>query len=420
MKVLLVHCRYQIRGGEDTIFESERDMLRAAGVEVVCFEKSNADFARTCSRPAQFIRTIWNRAAYREMLDVLRRERPDVAHFHNTFPALSPAVYWACAKAGVPVVQTLHNFRTACLNGYFFRERECRICMRCLGRAPFAGVFRKCYRNSFAASATVAAMLAVHRLLGTWRRKVTRYIALSEFGRETFAAAGLPADRIVVKRNVVESVPANADTRSGTLDLDSSTQSKSVSSPVCRVVFLGRLSPEKGVDVLLRAWALFCRDANASHPTPALLVIIGDGTERAALESLAGELGIADSVEFAGALPREKVLSRLSTASLLVFPSLWPETFGLPILEAASQSVPAIVTDIGSQSSLVQDGVTGRRVPVGDPVALSMALRELLSDPSALRRMGAAARAAFEASDCLAERNVARLLAIYREVAPGV
>ena len=203
-----------------------------------------------------------------------------------------------------------------------------------------------------------------------------------------------------------------------------------------RVLYLGRLSPEKGVDVLLRAWALLqnspsaksaeaqgtaiggtsagaSEDTSSLSPLPSSLTIVGDGPERSALEAIAPELGISDQVEFTGGLPRADALARLSSASLLVFPSIWYETFGLVILEAAGQGIPAIVTSIGGQASLVQDGMTGRHVPPGDPVALATALRELLSNPAGLRRMGEAARAAFEASDCIPVRNLAQLERVY-------
>ena len=174
-----------------------------------------------------------------------------------------------------------------------------------------------------------------------------------------------------------------------------------------RVLYVGRLSPEKGVDVLLRAWSLLL------HPSPSSLTIVGDGPERPALESLAAIHGISGRVEFAGALSRTAARAAIASASLLVLPSICYETFGLAILEAASLGVPSIVTAIGGQAALVQDGVTGRHVAPGDPAALATALRELLADPIALHRMGDAARAAFEASDCISCRNLARLERVY-------
>jgi glycosyltransferase involved in cell wall biosynthesis len=193
-----------------------------------------------------------------------------------------------------------------------------------------------------------------------------------------------------------------------------------------RVLFVGRLSPEKGVDVLLRAWSLlinspFSADAAANHSSLVTrhlsLTIVGDGPERPALESLAATLGISDRVEFAGTLSRTATRDMMSSAALLVLPSICYETFGLAILEAASLGVPAIVTDIGGQAALVQDGVTGRHVPPGNPSALASALQDLLSNPVTLRRMGEAAHAAFQTSDCIPSRNLSRLERVYASCA---
>ena len=425
MTILVVHNRYRVRGGEDGVFETECRLLEEAGHWVVKYEKSNRDIPDRGGRLGLALRTIWNPRTYREIRAIIRAEKPDVVHCHNTFPLVSPSVYWAAAREGVPVVQTLHNYRLACLNGYLFRDGH--ICEDCLGRAPWRGLRRRCYRGSFGGSFALFAMLAVHRLLGTWRRKVTRYVALTDFAKAKFVAAGLPADKLVVKPNAF-APPAQTrpDPAPGSRDLgipESRGQNPRIrepENPALRVIYLGRLSPEKGVDILIRAWSLFRRGA-ADHSSlvtrPSSLVIVGDGPECKALESLAGG---DPSVRFLGLLPREQALAELSSASLLVFPSLWYETFGLTILEAASQGVPAVVTNVGGQSSLVQDGVTGRYVPPGDPAALAAALRELLAEPAALRRMGAAARAAFEASDCAPSRNLARLLAIYAAIDRGL
>ena len=200
-----------------------------------------------------------------------------------------------------------------------------------------------------------------------------------------------------------------------------SAQANAIAIPR-RVLYVGRLSPEKGVHVLLRAWSLllhspFSGDAAANHSSlftlHSSLTIVGDGPERPALESLAATLGISNCIEFAGALSRTATRDMMSSAALLVLPSICYETFGLAILEAASLGIPAIVTDIGGQAALVQDGVTGRHVPPGDSSSLASALQSLLSDPVALRRMGEAAHAAFEISDSIPSRNVSRLERIY-------
>ena len=205
MRILMLHNRYRVRGGEDSVFEAERDMLRGAGHAVETWEKGNGDLREggAFAKLRLACATVWSRSSYREMRQRIAAFRPDVVHVHNFFPQFSPSVFWACAREGVPVVLTLHNYRLACLDGYLFRLRECRICEDCLGRWPLRGVWRRCYRDSLSASAALAAMLVAHRILGTWRRKVTRFIALTDFAREKFIAAGLPAEKIVVKPNAV-------------------------------------------------------------------------------------------------------------------------------------------------------------------------------------------------------------------------
>jgi len=182
--VLVVHERYRVRGGEDGVFETECSLLEKAGHKVVRYEKDNRDIPDRGGRIGLALRTIWNPRTYREIRSIIREEKPDVVHCHNTFPLISPSVYWAAAREGVPVVQTLHNYRLACLNGYLFRDGK--VCEKCLGRTPWCGLRRRCYRGSFGGSFALFAMLAVHRLLGTWRRKVTRYVALTEFAKTKF------------------------------------------------------------------------------------------------------------------------------------------------------------------------------------------------------------------------------------------
>ena len=435
LRVLVVHNRYRVRGGEDGVYETECRLLEEAGHRVVRYEKTNRDIPDRGGRLGLALRTIWNPRTYREIRAIIREERPDVVHCHNTFPLVSPSVYWAASREGVPVVQTLHNYRLACLDGYLFREG--RVCEACLGRAPWRGVRRRCYRGSCAQSAVAAATILVHRLLGTYRRKVARYIALTDFAKEKFELAGLPAGKISVKPNAFAPEPAvsrpASHVASRACDLRPSNCDAAGGG---RVVYLGRLSPEKGVDVLLRAWALLTETgadapmarpdqapggpgAAEPRPGPALTCeIVGDGPERGALESLAGALGLSGRVRFLGALPREDALRALDGAALLVFPSLWYEQFAIAPLEAMSLGVPVLASDIARAGTIVEEGATGRFFRAGDPAALADALRGLLADPAALRRMGDAARAAFEASDCRPDRNLARLLAVYASCMP--
>ena len=407
MTILVVHNRYRFRGGEDSVYESECAMLEKAGHRVVRYEKTNGDIRENglFRKLALAARTIWNPATFREVAALIRAERPDVVHCHNTFPLVSPSVYWAAAREGVPVVQTLHNYRLACLNGYLFREGA--VCEDCLGRAPWRGVCRGCYRASRLQSAVVAAMLLVHRALGTYRRKISLYIALTDFAKGKFVAAGLPARKISVKTNAFDG--ARAVERIGPPDAVGSRRFGA--DGAIRVIYLGRLSPEKGPDVLVAAWRILRETPGNGPEKRAELLIAGDGPEREALEKAAEGIG---NVEFLGHVPKPDVEALLRSASLLVLPSRCYETFGLAVVEAAFCRTASIVPEVGSPASLVQDGVSGRFFASGDPASLADVLRDLLSDPARLRRMGDQARAAFERSDCVPDRNLAKLLEAYR------
>lgn len=234
MRILMAHCRYQIRGGEDECYEAEQRLLRAAGVEVDTYEDDNRRIEQLGPLRAA-CDTVWSTSAYRAIRARLHEKHYDIVHVHNFFPLISPAVYYAAQAEGCSVVQTLHNYRLSCPAAIFYRDG--RVCEDCLGKAiPWPGVLHGCYRGSRAGTATIAAMLGVHRLLGTWQRKVDLYIALNEFMRRKAIAGGLPAERIVVKPNFVGSDPGAGEGQGGF------------------ALFTARLNPEKGVAELLAAW----------------------------------------------------------------------------------------------------------------------------------------------------------------------
>lgn len=480
MTLLLVHNRYQQPGGEDQVFESERDMLRQAGHEVVTYEVHN-DAVQGMGRLSLFLRTLWNPRTVRDIRTLIRQHRPAVVHCHNTFPLVSPSVYWACRKAGVPVVQTLHNFRLTCLNAYLFRDGK--VCERCFGRFPWAGLRHRCYRDSLAASGVAALCWFLHfRVLRTYHRAVDRYIVLTEFGRAKMLALGLPPEKLVVKPNVISlspippphsppshtpppvspsvpSVPSvvKANTPPSTSHFPLSTSHFPLStSHFPTVLYVGRLSSEKGVDILIRAWHL----AADRLPSGAQLLIVGDGPEREALERLAGEdltrrRGDAEEIQapditepteqdgnhnppignhkskienhksphpptsalpylsFLGRQPKSRVLELMRAARLFVLPSICYETFGMALCEAAMCGCPSVVSGHGAVASMVLDGQTGFHVPPGDPAALAEVLVRALADPDGLAAMGRAAAEAIRSGDSDPDRNLVRLLAIY-------
>lgn len=384
MKILAVHNRYVQAGGEDEVFAAETALLESHGHRVIRHVDDN-DRIVDMGRLRLAGRTIWNREAARDLAAVLRRERPDVAHFHNTFPLISPAAYWTAHEAGVPVVQTLHNYRLICANAQLYRNG--RACESCVGRAlPWPGVVHGCYRHGRAATAVVAGMLGTHRAFGTWSRRVDRYIALTEFARGKFVEGGLPAARIRVKPNFLTDDPGPGTGAGG------------------YVLFVGRLAGEKGIDTLAAAWDRLAGDVR--------LKVVGQGDLAPVVEALAAR----DSrVEVLGRRSRAEVNALMQEALVLAVPSRWYEGFPLVVVEALAAGLPVIASDHGGLVEAVRHGETGWRVPPGDPDALAHAVARAAADPAALVPMRRAARADFEAR-YTADRNYRLLMDIYGEL----
>jgi len=382
MRILILHNRYRQLGGEDMVVAAETALLRARGHEVQHFIKDNSNLDGI--GPIRLgIETIWSRQSHAEIAASIRGWQPDVAHFHNTLPLISPAAIHAANAFGVATVQTHHNYRLACPNAQLFRDG--RPCEDCLGRpVAWPGVLHACYRESRLATGAVAAMNAVHRRKRTWIDKVDRHIALTEFARGKLVAAGLPPAHVVVKPNFLEQDPGRGEGAGGF------------------ALFVGRLSPEKGLRTLIAAW----RDRPEAPP----LKIVGDGP-------LAGEVAAAaaqiPALEWLGERPRAEVLELMGAARLVLVPSEWHEPFGLTIIEALARGTPVLGADSGGIASLLEDGRSGRLHRAGDAADLVAKQRELfaLSETQAaeMRRF---ARERFE-NEFTAERNYDRLLRIY-------
>ena len=379
LRVLVVHNRYQQRGGEDTVVEAEAALLRSHGHAVQEYLRSNDDID-TLPRAQAAIQTFWSRRTLSEVGALVSAFRPDLVHVHNTFPLVSPSVYYAAGRAGLPVVQTLHNFRLVCPQGMLLRDEK--PCEDCVGRLPWRAVVHRCYRDSSAQSSVLAAMLATHRAAGTWSRRITRYIALNEFCRERFIAGGLPADKIRVKPNFVD-LPAPAEqTRSGLL-------------------FVGRLSHEKGVAVLAEAMR---RSSDADLPQ---LRVVGTGPQGAVFEGIAG-------VRCVGMLAGDEVAAEMSRAAALIVPSIWYENYPRSIVEAFACGLPVIASRIGALPTLVEHERTGLLFAPGDADDLVRTLRWAHRHPAAMAHMGAQARRHYE-QHLTGSVNHAQLLDIYAD-----
>jgi glycosyltransferase involved in cell wall biosynthesis len=383
VRVLVLHNYYQQPGGEDQVFRAEARMLRERGHPVREYTDDNRSIGdRSSVRLAS--ETIWSERSVRKLRAVLAEFRPDVAHFHNTFPLISPSAYYACRSAGVAVVQTMHNYRFGCPKASFYREGH--VCEDCLGKpVAWPGAWHACYRHSRATSAAIVAMNAAHRLVRTWHRQVNAYVALSHFQRGKLIAAGLPAARIAVKGNFVDPDPG------------ASAQHRAY------MVYVGRLIAEKGVPTLLAAW----RGLGGRVP----LKIVGDG-ELAA--SVAQTAETVPGVDFLGRLPPSDVLELIGGAAALILPSEWHEPFGLVAIEAFAKGTPVIAARAGAIPEIVQPGHTGLLYTPGAADELGHSVEWAAAHPDDLGEMGRAARSTFESS-YTSVRNYADLIAIYAD-----
>lgn len=361
MKILVLHNRYHLRGGEDAVFEAECRLLTAHGHEVCVLEFSNAGFSGAWGKVAGGLLSIFNPASLLRTRRALREFRPDLMHIHNVFSTATPAVVWAAWWCKTPVVMTLHNFRLLCPSATLLHEG--RIYERSLSAFfPWDAVRRRVYRGSLLQTLALALSITLHRVIGTWNR-VSVFLVLSEFSRSKFLASrlGSPADRYVIKPNF-------------TAGMDEST-GKPPKRPRDGFLFVGRLSPEKGLAVLLQAF----------DGSPHRLVIVGEGPLQAQVEAAVAR---HPHWTFLGAQPPSAVQRLMGEAQALVFPSICYETFGMVAIEAFAAATPVIASRLGGLAEIVQDGVNGLHVEPGNAVALRTALDRLAGDETLRTTLG--------------------------------
>jgi glycosyltransferase involved in cell wall biosynthesis len=383
MRILQIHNLYRIPGGEDVVVAAEKALLEDNGHDVVLLQADNDEISGSFNQAMTAANAIYSQSGKRRVFSEIARFRPDIVHVHNFFPLWSPAVYDACRDAGVPVVQTLHNYRLFCSDAFFFRDGK--VCEDCLGKFfPWPGIVHRCYRGSAVGTAAVATMLTVHRARRTWHTRVDKYIALTEFARQKYIEGGLPGEKILVKPNFVYPDPGAGSGGGG------------------YALFVGRLSPEKGIDTLLAAW---------KHLDQAIpLKIVGQGPLAETVKEAVSKLS---NVEWLGTLTLEKLYEIMGKAEFLIFPSAWYETFGRVAVEAFATGTPAIAAQIGAVAEIVEDQRTGLHFRPGDPDDLVAKVQWALSHPNQLQKMRREARMEFE-SKYTAQQNYQQLMEIYK------
>jgi glycosyltransferase involved in cell wall biosynthesis len=392
MKIILAHNYYgsSAPSGENMVFEAEARLLRQRGHAVVELTRHSDEIRipGTWGSMRGALSTPWNFFSKWKAERLIERLAPDVFHIHNSFPLLSPSVFYAARKSATATVLTLHNFRTYCAAGIPMRGE--RPCTECLNRRSVGPALRhRCYRESLAATVPMAAMIWLHRLLRTWEAQVDAFIALTTFQKDILCGAGLPRERVFVKPHFYPNPPeplpwAERD---------------------AKVIFIGRLGAEKGCHILLEAWRRW-------GPESPRLEVIGDGPERLKLEALATGAGLGEKVVFRGQLSFQEVQASLRRAQLLVFPSLCTETFGMVILEAYALGVPVAGSRLGSMPCFIDEGITGTLFEPGNPDDLLDKVRKTWAMAHGLSTWGAAARREFDIKFTAAS-NYQLLMQIY-------
>jgi glycosyltransferase involved in cell wall biosynthesis len=384
VNVISVHNRYLLRGGEDEVFECEASLMTQYGWQVTPVVEQNTYPDTVAKKIGVAMDCVWSRRWYREFSALLEKTRPDIVHIHNFFPLISPSVYYACRKAGVPVVQTLHNYRLLCPAATLYRDGN--VCEECLQHGLLRSVRYGCYQGSKLGTSALATMLQIHRRMRTWTKMVDCYIALTEFSRRKLIDGGLPAARIRVKPNFVLPDPGMRDKRGQ------------------YALFAGRLVDPKGLPTLLAAWK------QLRKPIP--LVIIGDGPNRASLEAQLKDDPALREVTYRGRLPHEATIEAIKGARFLVFPSEWYEGFPVTIAESFACGVPVICSRLGSMQEIVADGRTGLHFRPTEADDLANKVEWAWDHAEQMEAMGRGARLEFEAK-YTAERNFYQLKEIY-------
>ncbi|MCG7994335.1 MAG: glycosyltransferase family 4 protein [Candidatus Thiodiazotropha taylori] len=375
MRVLIVHNYYKIRGGEDSVVESEIALLKKNNHDVFTYFRNNSELLRYSSIKLA-LTTQWSIKSFKKISEIIRENKPDIIHVHNTLPLVSPSIYWAASKYRIPIVQTVHNYRLSCLNALFLRDGK--LCEECIGKFPYAGIVNSCYRASRKASAVLAFMLLLHRTIGTYNNKISHYIALSEFSKNKLVMSGVSNNKITIKPNYIDHVSEKNTKRSDEL------------------LYVGRLSNEKGISLLLDA---------LSKLNGFKVTVIGEGPELPLVQN-------NKNIKYIGKLTNESVLKKMSSALALLIPSICYENFPRIIVEAYSCGLPVIASSIGSIKNIVDDGETGL---LFDPISstdMATKINWAVCNQEEMNKMGLKARKKYE-NEYTAEKNYKQLIDIY-------
>lgn len=365
MRILAVHNRYLISGGEDQSHLAEVALLRELGFQVDEYLEDNQRIAKLGAvRTA--LKTIWSQETYKRIGKILEEAKYDLVLVQNFFPLISPSVFFAAKRRNVPVILTLRNFRLFCLNGFALLKDT--PCVQCLGKTvPWPGVLHACYRGNHFASSVVASMLVAHRLVGTWNKAISHYIVLNQFSYDLFKELGLPDTKLHIKPNFILSDPGIGN------------------GSEAYVLYAGRLSREKGIELLLSAW----ESGKVNLP----LLIVGNGPLRFRVENAAST---NRGIQYLGEKSQAEVLTLLKNAIATIFPSIWYEGMPRIVLESFAVGTPVLASHLGSMKTMIKHGVNGYFFEPNNADDLLAKLVELCTSPGLYRDIRDTTRMDFE------------------------
>lgn len=389
MKVVIVHNYYQQAGGEDQVVAAETALLQSHGHQVLSYVVHNDSLTSVWQRLMLLLDCIFSLRHYRRFQAFLAAQKPDLVHVHNYFPLLSPAIFYAAKKAGVPVVHSLHNFRAICPSATLFDGLQ--VNTRSIRHSPFWTVRQKIYRGSYAGTFLLYLMVVLHRRFGSWRQQVDVFIALSESQRQIYRQAGWPLEKIALKPNFT--LPPREFTA---VELASAPP-----LPMGACLYVGRLAREKGLLLLLQAWQ--------HQQSP--LYLVGTGPLQAEVQQAAAH---NPWIRPLGQQSARQLQLLMQQATLLLVPSLCLESFGLVVLEAFWQRLPVLVAGHGALADLVQHAQNGWHFLPGDASDLRSQANLLLQN-SELRQQLAQAGWQSAQHHYQPEQNYQQLMTIYHQ-----
>ena len=385
MKILFIHNTYQQRGGEDVIFENESELMESHGHSVERLLFDNHQIKTSLDKFLTGVKSLYNFESAKLVEAVIKNFSPDLIHVHNLFPIASPAILYVADKYKIPVVLSIHNYRLICPsatllhNGKIYEKSIHSI-------FPLDAIVKGVYRGSKIQTASAVLMTGTHKLLGTWKNKVTRYIVMSQFAKNKFLDSSL---------NVAEEKWSIKPNFSPDMGVGDTARENSF-------LFIGRLTAEKGIETLLEA----------ARITGFKLEILGDGPMREVVENYASQ---HQNIVYAGFKQKQEIIQALKKCKALLFPSVWYEGFPMTILEAFSVGTPVISSKLGAMVEMIEDQVNGLHVKPGDVEDLVEKMRLLTTQPDLARILGKNARCTYE-DKYAPEKNYEQLLAIYVQV----